>query len=153
STALPVNGGSSGAFGTGLEEANPLGALPMTIRGGNAFDTGSLSAKPLIRFNLGATASVHIDPTLPYFLELTTQTDANSNDTFRMYSISDPSTRNFNESTLTWDNASAAATASKQDYEAAGSEVGVFYRPSTIDVAGTSIGHVLMGGQIGTFTN
>jgi hypothetical protein len=153
STALPINGGSSGAFGTGLEEANPLGALPMTIRGGNAFDTGSLSAKPLIRFNLGPTASLHLDPTLPYFLELTTQTDANSNDTFRIYSITDPSTRSFNEATLTWDNAPAVATASKQDYEAAGVESGVFYRPSTIDVAGTSIGHPLMGSQIATFTN
>jgi hypothetical protein len=149
----PVGSSSTGAFGTGLEQANPLGSLPMTMRGGNAFDTGSLSAKPLIRFNLGPTAGVHIDPTLPYFLELTTQTDANSNDTFRIYSITNPATRSFNEATLTWDNAPAVATASKQDYEAAGNEAGVFYRPSTIDVAGTSIGHPLMGSQISTFAS
>jgi hypothetical protein len=149
----PAGSGSSGAFGTGLEQANPLNGLPLTIRGGNPFDTGSLTAKPLIRFNLGSTAGLNIDPTLPYFLELTTQTDANSNDTFRIYSISDPATRSFNEATLTWDNAPAVATASKQDFAAAGSEAGIFFRPSTIDVAGTSIGHPLMGSQIKTFTN
>src|SRR5262249_19461613 len=53
----------------------------------------------------------------------------------------------------TWDNAPAVATASKQDFEAAGRESGIFFRPSTIDVAGTSIGHPLMGSQIGTFTS
>ena len=152
STALPPPAGSSssGAFGTGLEQANPLNGLPLTMRGGNAFDTGSLTAKPLIRFNLGPTASLHIDPSLPYFLELTTQTDANSNDTFRIYSITDSATRSFNEATLTWDNAPAVATASKQDFEAAGPESGIFFRPSTIDVAGTSIAHPLMGSQIST---
>src|SRR3954463_8420660 len=51
STALPPPAGSSssGAFGTGLEVANPLNGQPLTMRGGNAFDTGSLAAKPLIR--------------------------------------------------------------------------------------------------------
>ena len=109
----PAGSGSSGPFGTGLEQANPLNGLPLTMRGGNDFDTGSLAAKPLIRFNLGPTANLHLDPTLPYFLELTTQTDANSNDTFRIYSITDSATRSFNEATLTWNNAPAVATASK----------------------------------------
>ncbi|HEY2252664.1 MAG TPA: hypothetical protein VGH74_16435, partial [Planctomycetaceae bacterium] len=149
----PVGSSGSGAFGTGLEQANPLNGLPLTIRGGNAFDTGSVAAKPLIRFNLGPTASAQIDPSLPYFLELTTQTDANSNDTFRIYSITDSATRSFNEATLTWDNAPAVATASKQDFEAAGRESGIFFRPSTIDVPGTSIAHPLMGSQISTFTS
>src|SRR6201991_1923670 len=155
STALPPPAGSnsSGAFGTGLEQANPLNGQPLTMRGGNAFDTGSLTAKPLVRFNLGPTSNVQIDPSLPYFLELATQTDANSNDTFRIYSITDSATRSFNEATLTWDNAPAVATASKQDFEAAGRESGVFFRPSSIDVAGTSIAHPLMGSQISTFTS
>lgn len=149
----PVGSNGSGAFGTGLEQASPLDGLPLTMRGGNPFDSGSLTAKPLIRFDLGPTANVDIDPTLPYFLELTTQTDASSNDTFRMYSIDDPATRSFNEATLTWDNAPSAATASFQDFEAAGSEVGVFFRPNSIDVAGTSIGHPVMGSQLSTFAS
>ncbi len=149
----PVGSGGSGAFGTGLEQANPLDGLPLTIRGGNPFDVGSITAKPLIRFNLGPTGGVSIDPTLPYFLELTTQTDASSNDTFRIYSIADPATRSFNEATLTWDNAPAAAKASFQDFDAAGDEVGIFFRPNSIDVAGTSIGHPLMGSQLSTFAN
>src|SRR5262245_52075768 len=130
----PAGSGNTGAFGTGLEQANPLNGLPLTMRGGNDFDTGSLAAKPLIRLNLCSTASLHLDPTLPYFLELTTQTDANSNDTFRIYSITDPTTRSFNEATLTWDNAPAVATASKLDFEEAGPESGIFFRPSSIDI-------------------
>ncbi len=148
----PVGSGGAGAFGTGLEQANPLNGLPLTIRGGNYFDPGSLTAKPLIRFDLGPTANLNLDPSLPYFLELTTHTDGNANDTFRIYSISDPATRSFNEATLTWDNASAAATASLSDFEAAGSEVGVFFRPSSIDDIGISIEHPVMGSQLSTFT-
>jgi hypothetical protein len=153
STALPppVGSNSTGAFGTGLEQANPLNGLPLTIRGGNPFDPSSLTAKPLIRFNLGPAANLAIDPNLPYFLEITTQTDANSNDTFRFYSITDPATRSFNEATLTWDNAPPAATASFQDFEAAGHEAGIFFRATSIDVAGTSVAHPLMGSQISTF--
>src|SRR4051812_28489247 len=60
STALPppVGSNSSGAFGTGLEQANPLNGQPLTMRGGNPFDTGSIAAKPLIRFNLGSTTNL-----------------------------------------------------------------------------------------------
>jgi hypothetical protein len=148
----PIGSNGTGAFGTGVEAANPLNGLPLTIRGGNPFDESSITAKPLIRFNLGATAGLNIEPGLPYFLELTTQTDANSNDTFRIYSITDSATRSFNEATLTWNNAPAVATASKIDFEAAGNEVGVFFRPSSIDIAGTSIGHPLMGSQLANFT-
>lgn len=148
----PVGSNGSGAFGTGLEQANPLDGLPLTIRGGNPFDVSSLKVKPLIRFDLGPSGGVDIDPSLPYFLEVTTQTDSSSNDTFRIYSITDSATRSFNEATLTWDNAPAVATESFQDFEAAGSEVGIFFRPNSIDVAGTSIGHPLMGSQINMFT-
>ena len=149
----PVGNNGSGAFGTGLEQSNPLNNLPLTIRGGNPFDASSLTAKPLIRFDFGTTVGLNIDPSLPYFLELTTQTDANSNDTFRINSITDPSTRNFDEATLTWDNAPVAATSSFQDFEAAGDEVGIFFRPNSIDVAGTSIAHPMLGSQLNTFSS
>ena len=149
-TGDPVNS----AFGNGVEQSTAHGGLTqMTIRGGDPFNPASISAKPLIRFNLGATSGLNIDPGLPYFLELETSVNANSNDTFRIYAIQDASTRSFNEGSMTWNNAPAVATQSYQDYEAAGPEVGIFFRPNSVDTVSTRIKHPLLGSQISTFIN
>lgn len=149
-TGNPVNG----AFGNGVEQSTAHGGLAeMHIRGGDPQNPASITAKPLIRFALGPTAGVSIDPGLPYFVELETAINANSNDTFRIYAINDSATRSFDEGALTWDNAPAVATEAFQDFEAAGSEVGIFFRPSSTDNVSTRIRHPLMGSQISTFSD
>lgn len=150
--AFDSNSIAPGEFGNGLEQSTPHGNLEfMTIRGGTPFLSSSLTAKPLIRFDLGG--SPMLDPDLPYFLEVTTDTNGNSNDTFRVYSISDSATQSFDEATFTWDFADANApnaSANLNNYTAAGPEVGVFFAPSP-GAAGVKLQTPMLGSQINTF--
>ena len=90
----------------------------LLVRSGN----GSLAQavrKPLIRFDItGAT----IDPTLVYLLEVTTAFDGTSSSTHVVSAITDSALQSFDEATLTWNNAPASATASRFNFNDAGTE-------------------------------
>jgi len=152
--AFDSNSSPPGAFGNGLEQSTPHGNLDfMTIRGGDPFNSANLTAKPLIRFDLASLPSM--DPGLPYFLEVTTNTNGNSNDTFRIYSINDPATQSFDEATFTWDFADAhapKASANFNNYSAAGPEVGIFFAPSP-GAAGVKLQTPILGAQINTYVD
>ncbi len=129
----------------------------MEVRGGDPFNSLSLTSKSLVRFNLGASPA--IDPNLPYFFEVTTDDARNSNDTFRLYSITDGPTQTFNESTFSWEFADADfqnnapnATAGFDNFLAAGPLVGVFFAPEPSQ-ADAAIGIPILGSDISTFVN
>ncbi|MCA9237977.1 MAG: hypothetical protein KDA44_21035, partial [Planctomycetales bacterium] len=136
----------------------PRGSLTyMEVRGGDPFNSLSLTSKSLVRFDLGAAPS--IDPNLPYFFEVTTDDARNSNDTFRLYSISDGPTQTFNEATFSWHYADADfqnnapnATASFTNFSDAGSLVGVFFAPEPSQ-ADAAIGVPILGSDLATFVN
>ncbi len=147
STGTMGPGGMGGAFGNGEEQSNAHGGLDfMTIRGGDPFNSQSLTAKPLVRFEL----SQAIDNWRPYFVEVTTNTSGNSNDTFRLYAIQDTDVQNFDEATLTWNNAPASATANSNNFNAAGPEIGIFFAPDP-GQAGVKLLIPIMGSQISQF--
>ncbi|QDT00923.1 PEP-CTERM sorting domain-containing protein [Adhaeretor mobilis] len=102
----------------------------ITIRGGSD-GANSLNAKAFLTFDLTEA----IDPTLPYFLEVTTDVDGSSGDTFGVYSITDPDLRAIiDETTLTWNVAAASAPGaveSFRDLDAVGNEVAQFLAPGT----------------------
>ncbi|QEG34330.1 hypothetical protein [Bythopirellula goksoeyrii] len=132
-------------------------ATYMEVRGGDPFNSLSLTSKSLVRFDLGASPA--IDPNLPYFFEVTTDDARNSNDTFRLYSITDGPTQSFNEATFSWEFADADfqnnapnATAGFDNFLAAGPLVGVFFAPEPSQ-ADAAIGIPILGSDISTFVN
>ena len=132
-------------------------ATYMEVRGGDPFNSLSLTSKSLVRFDLGASPA--IDPNLPYFFEVTTDDARNSNDTFRLYSITDGPTQTFNEATFSWEFADADfqnnapnATAGFDNFLAAGPLVGVFFAPEPSQ-ADAAIGIPILGSDISTFVN
>lgn len=87
------------------------------------------------------------------------RTTRNSNDTFRLYSISDGPTQAFNEATFSWEFADAAfqnnapnATAGFDNFNAAGPLVGVFFAPEPSQ-ADASIGIPILGSDITTYVD
>ena len=123
------------------------------VRGGDPFNTTNITHKALVRFDLGASPT--IIPDLPYFFEVTTDTARNSNDTFRVYSISDGPTQSFDEATFTWNLADVSApnaTAGLNNFNAAGPQIGTFFAPEPSQ-ADASIGVPILGSDISTFVS
>lgn len=118
----------------------------MAIRGGSGSSV-SLAAKALVRFQL----SQAIDANLPYFIEITTDAlDGSSGNAFFSHAITDSATQLFDELTLTWNNAPAAATANRLSFNAAGVEVAQFPAPNALN---TPITIPVSGSSIVTFVN
>lgn len=132
---------------TPLPEETVQGAeADITVREGTS--ETSLTAKPLFKFDLTEA----IDPSLPYFLEVSTGTDGASNATFSVFSISDPALQAIlDEDTLTWNIAAASApnaVISRDSFEESGTLVGNFVAPG---FANTAIVVPISGTNLQTF--
>ena len=101
---------------------------------------------------------------MPYFFEVTTFDARNSNDTFRLYNLTNPPTRTFDEGAWTWDHvdnregcgtcgaAAPLATNSSNDFSGVGENIGVFFAPEPA-AGGVAVGIPILGSDISTFVD